>query len=60
MMPFFGKSSKSPSEVVRNLKDSLGLLEKMTEESGKKYDKAQEWRCFGNTFLSGQTLNEGL
>lgn len=46
MMPFFGKSSKSPSEVVKNLKDSLGLLEKMTEESGKKYDKAQEWRCW--------------
>jgi len=42
MMPFFGKSSKSPSEVVKNLKDSLGLLEKMTEESGKKYDKAQD------------------
>jgi len=41
-MPFFGKSSKNPSEVVRNLKDSLGSLEKMTEETGKKYDKAQD------------------
>jgi len=27
-MPLFGKSSKSPTEVVRNLKEDLIVLEK--------------------------------
>ena len=39
-MPLFGKSIKSPSEVVRSLKDCLIILEK--GEGGKKAEKAVE------------------
>jgi len=40
MFPLFGKSSKSPTEVVRQLKEHLTTLEKGGE--GKKAEKAQE------------------
>lgn len=39
-MPLFGKSSKSPVEVVKVLKESLTTLEKGGD--GKKQEKAQE------------------
>lgn len=39
-MPLFGKSPKSPTEVVRNLKEALLTLEKGGD--AKKQDKAQE------------------
>jgi len=48
-MPLFGKSSKSPSDVVRNLKDALLTLEKGGQDA-KKQEKAQE-------DLSKQLLN---
>ena len=43
-MPLFGKSSKSPAEVVKNLKDSLTNLEKFGGDTigGKKVEKAQD------------------
>lgn len=37
-MPLFGKSSKSPPEVVRNLKEDLILLDKGGDS--KKLEKA--------------------
>jgi len=40
MFPLFGKSSKSPPEVVRQLKEHLTTLEKGGD--GKKQEKAQE------------------
>ena len=40
MFPLFGKSSKSPTEVVRQLKEHLTTLEKGSD--GKKQEKAQE------------------
>ena len=40
MFPLFGKSSKSPTEVVRQLKEHLTTLEKGGD--GKKQEKAQE------------------
>ena len=39
-MPLFGKSVKSPAEVVKLLKESLTVLEKGGD--GKKQEKAQE------------------
>ncbi|XP_023348918.1 protein Mo25, partial [Eurytemora carolleeae] len=39
-MPLFGKSVKSPTEVVKLLKESLTVLEKGGD--GKKQEKAQE------------------
>ena len=39
-MPLFGKSAKSPTEVVKLLKESLTVLEKGGD--GKKQEKAQE------------------
>lgn len=39
-MPLFGKSSKTPAEVVRGLKDSLAVLEK--EGTGRRAEKAVE------------------
>lgn len=40
MKGIFGKSSKNPAEIVRNLKDDLNTLEKGGD--GKKQEKAQE------------------
>ena len=39
-MPLFGKSSKSPTEVVRNLKDDLLCLEKRAGDP-KKLEKVR-------------------
>ena len=39
MKGIFGKSSKNPAEIVRNLKDDLNTLEKGGD--GKKQEKAQ-------------------
>ena len=39
-MPLFGKSTKSPGEVVKLLKENLAVLEKGGD--GKKQEKAQE------------------
>ena len=39
-MPLFGKSTKSPAEVVKLLKEALTVLEKGGD--GKKQEKAQE------------------
>jgi len=42
-MPLFGKSSKNPGEVVRQLKESLLVLEKQHNgESQKKLEKAHD------------------
>ena len=41
-MPLFGKSSKSPAEVVKCLKESLVTLEKLSGHDGKKTEKAQD------------------
>jgi hypothetical protein len=38
-MPLFGKSSKSPTEVVRNLKEDLLVLEKRAGGDPKKMEK---------------------
>jgi len=46
-MPLFGKSSKSPSEVVRNLKDSLLVIEK-----GGDQKKMEKVISFEETFLN--------
>ena len=43
-MPLFGKSSKSPTEVVRNLKEDLMLLEKRSADP-KKFEKVSKTRC---------------
>ena len=40
-MPLFGKSSKSPTEVVRNLKDDLLCLEKRAGDP-KKLEKVRK------------------
>ncbi|OZC05289.1 Calcium-binding protein 39 family protein [Onchocerca flexuosa] len=40
-LPLFGKSHKSPSDIVRNLKDSLTQLEKL-ERGDKKNEKVAE------------------
>ena len=40
MFPLFGKSSKSPTEVVKALRESLNTLEKGGDT--KKEEKAQE------------------
>jgi len=39
-MPLFGKSSKSPADVTKHLKESLTVLERGTD--AKKVEKAQE------------------
>ena len=42
-MPLFGKSSKNPGEAVKQLKESLMVLEKQHNgESQKKFEKAHD------------------
>ena len=42
-MPLFGKSSKTPGEVVKQLKESLLVLEKQhSGDSHKKFEKATD------------------
>ena len=42
-MPLFGKSSKTPGEVVKQLKESLLVLEKQQSgDSHKKFEKATD------------------
>lgn len=41
-MPLFGKSPKSPQELVKSLKDAVILLSKEPGRSDKKSDKASE------------------
>jgi hypothetical protein len=43
-MPLFGKSSKSPSDVVRNLKEDLLVLEKRAGDP-KKLEKVKNRLC---------------
>ncbi len=38
-MPLFGKSPKSPAEIVKNLKENLAHLEKMDAGDSKKCEK---------------------
>lgn len=39
-MPFpFGKSQKSPAEIVRNLKENVACLEKLESSDNKKSEK---------------------
>lgn len=40
-LPLFGKSHKSPPDIVKNLKDSLTQLEKL-ERGDKKNEKVAE------------------
>ena len=46
MFPLFGKSSKSPTEVVKALRESLNTLEKGGDP--KKEEKAQEEVAIGD------------
>nr|XP_006633048.1 PREDICTED: calcium-binding protein 39-like [Lepisosteus oculatus] len=42
-MPFpFGKSQKSPAEIVRSLKENMAYLEKLDTSEGKKCEKVVE------------------
>lgn len=39
-MPFpFGKSQKSPAEIVKNLKENVACLEKLESSDNKKSEK---------------------
>lgn len=40
-MPLFGKSHKSPPDIIRNLRDALLILEK-SDKGDKKSEKAVE------------------
>ena len=42
-MPLFGKSTKSPSDVVRNLKDALLTLEKGGQDTKKQEKVSQKY-----------------
>lgn len=49
-MPLFGKSQKSPAELVRSLKDAVTALER----GDKKAEKAQE--DVSKNLVSGKTI----
>lgn len=51
VMPFpFGKSHKSPADIVKNLKESMAVLEKQ-DISDKKAEKVCIWL---NSFIKEQ------
>ncbi|KAG5843624.1 hypothetical protein ANANG_G00152910 [Anguilla anguilla] len=41
-MPFFGKSQKSPAEIVKSLKENVAYLEKLEATESKKCEKITE------------------
>lgn len=52
-MPFpFGKSHKSPADIVKNLKESMAVLEKQ-DISDKKVEKVKFTFSFYGTVLEG-------
>jgi hypothetical protein len=56
VMPFpFGKSHKSPADIVKNLKESMAVLEKQ-DISDKKAEKVCIWTYF-NSFIEDQIHN---
>ncbi|VDD96300.1 unnamed protein product [Enterobius vermicularis] len=42
-LPFIGKSHKSPPEIVKNLKESLSLIEKGEKKSEKAAEEVSRW-----------------
>ena len=54
-MPLFGKSSKTPTEVVKLLKEALATIEKGGD--GKKQEKAQEKLCLESVLCDTVVFN---
>lgn len=42
-LPFIGKSHKSPPEIVKNLKESLTVIEKGDKKSEKAAEEVSRW-----------------
>lgn len=45
-MPFFGKSQKSPAEIVRSLKENVAYMEKLDAADSKKCEKVSTVSSF--------------
>lgn len=60
-MPLFGKSHKSPTEIIKNLREALAILDK-TERGDKKAEKAVEevnrWLQAVKSIIYGQENQE--
>ncbi|CAK5091600.1 unnamed protein product [Meloidogyne enterolobii] len=58
-MPLFGKSHKSPGEIVRNLREALLLIEKgQDRKSEKAVEEVNRWLQASKSIIYGQDNQE--
>uniref|UniRef100_A0A914DD07 Mo25-like protein n=1 Tax=Acrobeloides nanus TaxID=290746 RepID=A0A914DD07_9BILA len=57
-MPLFGKSHKSPPDIVKNLRDALILIEKGDKKSDKAVEEVNRWLQAVKLIIYGQDNQE--
>jgi calcium binding protein 39 len=57
-LPLFGKSHKSPPDIVKNLKDALLLIEKGDKKSEKAVEEVSRWLQAIKAIIYGQEGQE--
>jgi len=57
-MPLFGKSHKSPTEIIRNLRDALLAIEKGEKKSDKVAEEVNRWLHAMKLIIYGQDNQE--
>ncbi|VDN60398.1 unnamed protein product [Dracunculus medinensis] len=57
-LPLFGKSHKSPPDIVKNLKESLAIIEKGDKKSDKAAEEVNRWLQSVKGIIYGQEGQE--
>uniref|UniRef100_A0A0M3HH08 Rap-GAP domain-containing protein n=1 Tax=Ascaris lumbricoides TaxID=6252 RepID=A0A0M3HH08_ASCLU len=57
-LPLFGKSHKSPPDIVKNLKESLSVIEKGDKKSDKAAEEVNRWLQAVKGIIYGQEGQE--
>lgn len=57
-MPLFGKSHKSPPDIIRNLREALNIIEKGEKKSDKAVEEVNRWLQAVKLIIYGQDNQE--
>lgn len=57
-MPLFGKSHKSPPDIIRNLREALNIIEKGDKKSEKAVEEVNRWLQAVKLIIYGQDNQE--
>ena len=57
-MPLFGKSHKSPPDIIRNLREALNIIEKGEKKSEKAVEEVNRWLQAVKLIIYGQDNQE--